>query len=327
MNSFIHTLSVRTKHFFHVCSTIRPIAWLSLYIVLVPLFALIYRALPAGEFRIPDGASDGFGSWLYYSIVTISTLGFGDYTPAHGLAQFVTACEVVFGLSIFGFFLNAVGSLKSEIDVESELEKQRLVHQKIEGEKMLLTIPIAIHKLNQFLSYCYIVTTPVEKRKQEMMEFNDKFTFNDLRDLYKPTGLPNDHTLQPAVEGLLRSAKDVSLFLDSIQTRIDLTIWPDLLEECFGFVANCQLFTSENAIIGQLSRMAASEHITAQTTAEAEKLISDAVSGWDRPVEPVKGDPMNPIIELYFFIRENGELAEKLENSFTIIAGQTRQPV
>ena len=103
--------SNRIRHFFHVISNVRPIIWIGSYIALMPVFALIYWALPDTQFRIPDGAGTDFGSWLYYSIVTITTLGFGDYTPAHGWAQAVTAIEVMCGLTILGFFLNAVGSM------------------------------------------------------------------------------------------------------------------------------------------------------------------------------------------------------------------------
>ena len=109
----LQKISDRIRHFFHVVSNIRPIVWICLYIILVPIFALIYWWLPDSQFRIPEGGSPAFGSWLYYSIVTISTLGFGDYTPAHGWAQAVTAIEVVCGLSVFGFFLNSVGSMKA----------------------------------------------------------------------------------------------------------------------------------------------------------------------------------------------------------------------
>ena len=111
------TISDRLKHFFHVVSNIRPIVWIALYVAVIPLFALIYQAIPAGQFRIPDGGTTDFGSWLYYSIVTITTLGFGDYTPTQGIAQSVTAVEVMCGLIFLGLFLNAVGSMKSEIDV------------------------------------------------------------------------------------------------------------------------------------------------------------------------------------------------------------------
>ena len=106
-------VSNKLKHFWKVVSNVRPIVWICLYICLMPLFALVYYLMPDGQFRIPQDAGTDFGSWLYYSIVTITTLGFGDYTPAHGWAQAVTAIEVMCGLIFLGFFLNSVGSMKS----------------------------------------------------------------------------------------------------------------------------------------------------------------------------------------------------------------------
>ena len=94
------------QHFWKVVSNVRPIVWICLYICLMPLFALVYYLMPDGQFRIPQDAGTDFGSWLYYSIVTITTLGFGDYTPAHGWAQAVTAIEVMCGLIFLGFFLS-----------------------------------------------------------------------------------------------------------------------------------------------------------------------------------------------------------------------------
>lgn len=76
----LHTLSVRLRHFFHIISNIRPIVWIALYVSLMPIFAYIYSQLPDYQFRVPDGADRDYGAWLYYSIVTITTLGFGDYT-------------------------------------------------------------------------------------------------------------------------------------------------------------------------------------------------------------------------------------------------------
>lgn len=104
MNATLQNLSNKTRHFFHVVSNIRPIIWIGSYVLITPIFALIYWALPDSQFRIPEGAGTDFGSWFYYSIVTITTLGFGDYTPAHGWAQAVTAVEVTCGLVFLGFF-------------------------------------------------------------------------------------------------------------------------------------------------------------------------------------------------------------------------------
>ena len=235
-------ISKKLLHFWHVVSNIRPIFWLTLYLLLVPLFALFYWFLPPGQFRIPEAGGANFGDWVYYSIVTLTTLGFGDYTPCAAGSQWITAIEVLCGLVTIGFFLNAVASMKSEIDIESELEKQRLVHQAGEKEKLEKTTSIMIFKLNQFLSYCYAVTTPLKSRSAQL-SYNPDFSKSDMVDMNKPSGLPDDHSKRSALESLMKCAASLSLFLDSLQSRIDLTIWPELLEDCFAFVANYQMLS------------------------------------------------------------------------------------
>lgn len=209
LNTNTMILSNRIRHFFHVVSNVRPIIWIGSYIALMPVFALIYWALPDAQFRIPDGAGVDFGSWLYYSIVTITTLGFGDYTPAHGWAQAVTAVEVMCGLTILGFFLNAVGSMKSEIDVDAEIEKQRQLHFAAEKDKLKKVAPLLLKRLNTFIYHCENTSTASE---------------------------------------LTKSAFNIALALDSLQTRVDLSEWPELLENCFTLVADCQLFTDDNHV-------------------------------------------------------------------------------
>lgn len=285
------TLSDRIRHFFHVVSNVRPVVWIGLYVALTPVFALIYWAMPDSQFRIPDGAGTDFGSWLYYSIVTITTLGFGDYTPAHGWAQAVTAVEVMCGLVFLGFFLNAVGSLKSEIDVASEVEKQKAVHAATEKEKLVQNTPALLHNINIFLAYCYAVTTPLAKR-QTQQSFNPDFTIDDMADMYKPSELPIDHTTMPAVSRLMRVSAKTSLCLDSVQSRVDLTLWPELLECCFAFVANAQIFSE-------------ADHLTPQVA--------------PAPAPGVK--PTQAILELDSFIRENTALARRIEVALTKLTG------
>lgn len=285
-------LSNETRHFFHVVSNIRPIVWIGLYVLLMPVFACIYWALPDGQFRIPDNAGTDFGSWLYYSIVTITTLGFGDYTPAHGWAQAVTAIEVMCGLVILGFFLNAVGSMKSEIDVNSEIEKQKRLHDEQQKQLLRRSAPGIIHLLNTFMAYCYAVTTPSDCRN-DRMEYNPDFTIDDMRDMSKPSGLPMDHTGRPAVQGLMRCADRTALALDSLQSRVDLTQWPGLLEDCFRFVANCQLFSSTDAF------------------------GHDRQNGSDDKTEEKDFTKSASVNELYHFIKDNARIAREIEVTLT----------
>lgn len=310
-------ISNRIRHFFHVLSNVRPIYWLCMYLALVPLFALLYWALPDAQFRIPDGSTTDFGSWLYYSIVTITTLGFGDYTPAHGWAQAVTAVEVMLGLVMMGLFLNAVGAMKSEIDVESEIEKQRRLHAAAEKDKLKKSIPLLLHTLNSFLAYCYAITTPATKRTADG-EYNPDFSFSDLRDLYQPANTPDEHGGCTCVEGFLETAGRTSLTLDTLQSRIDLTLWPNLLEDCFGFVANYQMFTGGGHLSERMTRLLPDGK--SMSLQEAEAKISEEIARHNDPTEVAAQSPLAPVVELYHLIKDNGKLAMNLETILTEIA-------
>ena len=72
------------------------------YVLLGLLFAFAYLALDAlsdGPFFVQPGAHRE-SEYLYFSFVTLTTLGFGDLSPAVGLPQALTALEALIG-SIF----------------------------------------------------------------------------------------------------------------------------------------------------------------------------------------------------------------------------------
>ncbi len=310
----------KIRHYFHVISEIRPLVWICIYLGLMPLFAIIYWLLPDGQFRIPDGSGTDFGSWLYYSIVTITTLGFGDYTPSGGWAQAVTVVEVMLGLAIFGFFLNAVASLKGEVEVESEIERQRLAHEALEKEKLEKNLPVIIHKINLFLSYCYAVTTPLSKRNKSAAQYNPDFTFNDMQDLFKTSGLPSDFSSRPAVESLVRCAQSTSLYIDSLQTKIDLTIWPQLLEDCFAFVAACQMLSFVED--PERSVHASGSHDESALKAEEES-ISSKIAAWKGKVTAGDDRELTRVVELYHFIKESAAKARNIEVVVTEVASKS----
>lgn len=313
-----YTFSQHFAHFFHVVSNIKPVVWIGLYICITPLFGLIYWALPDDQFRIPDGASTDYGSWLYYSIVTITTLGFGDYTPAHPGAQAITAVEVMCGLVFLGFFLNAVGSMKSEIDVESEIEKQKAIHHELERNKLEKSTPMVINAINIFLAYCYAVSTPPDKRQEKETNYDPDFTINDLSGMFEPSGLPFDRTNLPAVERLMYSAAQTSLALDSFQQRIDLSLWPDLMEECFAFVANYQLFENTDVMFRNPERITLSNGKTASADKfeELSREIAEMTPQTDLSMKP----DLRAVQELYNFIKESASKAIQIETYLAELA-------
>ncbi|MBK8976016.1 MAG: hypothetical protein IPM29_08825 [Planctomycetes bacterium] len=76
----------------------------AVYLLLAHVFANFYEAMYTyhatslyfgGSF---DRASIGFGEMLYFSLITLSTLGYGDVAPASPLARGVAVMESVVGL-------------------------------------------------------------------------------------------------------------------------------------------------------------------------------------------------------------------------------------
>jgi len=68
-------------------------------IVFAAIYAGIERALPgAFSFGADTEETRDFGRLLYFSLVTITTLGYGDVTPVHAAAQMIVSLESVVGI-------------------------------------------------------------------------------------------------------------------------------------------------------------------------------------------------------------------------------------
>ena len=57
----------------------------------------------------PKTASDPFLRMLYFSVITVTTLGFGDITPVSSAARLAVSVEAILGVVLIGLFLNALG--------------------------------------------------------------------------------------------------------------------------------------------------------------------------------------------------------------------------
>ncbi|WP_449288387.1 potassium channel family protein [Marinobacter salarius] len=74
-----------------------------LYALLVFAFALLYWFYPS-FWASPLSLIDSF----YFSVVTITTLGYGDITPQTDAARLATSAQSLSGIFVIGLFLNAI---------------------------------------------------------------------------------------------------------------------------------------------------------------------------------------------------------------------------
>ncbi|MCZ0743185.1 potassium channel family protein [Vibrio diabolicus] len=63
----------------------------------------------------PSEASGNFGRMLYLSIVTITTLGYGDIVPISDLNRFLVGLEAILGIILIGLFLNSLSQERRKV--------------------------------------------------------------------------------------------------------------------------------------------------------------------------------------------------------------------
>ncbi len=121
----------RWRHWYRRHRLLAPAAWLfwitcdygrstwrvlGVFALLAVLFALAYAAFPHSVVAVwaeGPGEPFGFGYALYFSIVTMTTLGFGDVyaAPNSALGQFLLSSQVVLGYVLLGVLVTRFAML------------------------------------------------------------------------------------------------------------------------------------------------------------------------------------------------------------------------
>jgi uncharacterized protein YjbI with pentapeptide repeats len=92
-----------------------------IYLALIPVFALVYSFV---DLDLGDHNKEGPITYLYFSVVSITTLGYGDILPCSSAAQITAASEALLGLILIGLFLNALSMQHSQEIEKIEQEKK-----------------------------------------------------------------------------------------------------------------------------------------------------------------------------------------------------------
>ncbi|MEO0322691.1 MAG: potassium channel family protein [Myxococcota bacterium] len=86
-------------------------AGIAVYLLLAVVCAIAFRwieTMQPGSFR---GVAEGNLWPPYYSVVVITTLGFGDITPVGSMARALTACEAIIGQLYVAIFIGRLVGL------------------------------------------------------------------------------------------------------------------------------------------------------------------------------------------------------------------------
>jgi ABC-type amino acid transport substrate-binding protein len=88
-----------------------------------------------GSQAISDSYLPGIFEALWWGIVTVSTVGYGDFTPETWLGRFVGALVILIGLGIFGLYIAKVSSLMTIKKIKSNIVKPVDLKDKIVATK------------------------------------------------------------------------------------------------------------------------------------------------------------------------------------------------
>jgi voltage-gated potassium channel len=116
----LDTASLFEEFFERAAKLVAPaFAFLTFYSLLVIVFAAIYSIVDGWSshphFRI-EGVlrTITFPESLYFSLTTLSTVGYGDISPASNIARFLIAIEIVCGVLLLLFGFNEIISYSRE---------------------------------------------------------------------------------------------------------------------------------------------------------------------------------------------------------------------
>ncbi|MFH0776624.1 MAG: potassium channel family protein [Patescibacteria group bacterium] len=85
--------------------------WGMTVLLFITFFAAIYALLDftSSTSMFADyPARTGFFDYFYFSVVTFTTLGYGDITPITVAEKMVVGCEVLLGFTMLGIFINLI---------------------------------------------------------------------------------------------------------------------------------------------------------------------------------------------------------------------------
>lgn len=113
----------------------QPKVYGNLYIILIVVCALIYWNIQGFKGTQVLNILDAF----YFSIITITTLGYGDIVPIFPLTRVIAALQALLGVGLIGLFLASLGS-EAKFKRNQNLRQNLLDHYKRIKREIALNI-------------------------------------------------------------------------------------------------------------------------------------------------------------------------------------------
>jgi hypothetical protein len=116
----VHSFLVTGRAWAH-----RIAAAVAVYLLLGLIWARLYELLEQfapGSFRIPEGEHLSTAGFIYFSFVTLATIGYGDFSPVHIIARNLAVLEAITGQLYMVILISRLVSERLAERMENKLE-------------------------------------------------------------------------------------------------------------------------------------------------------------------------------------------------------------
>ena len=290
-----------------------PTFWGVCYFGAIPVFALIYWLLPYYWFGYgceTNSLSNLLNS-IYFSTITITTLGYGDIYPVHYIAKFVVILESLLGIFAIGLFLNAVALRKSKIDAKAEKRRNEIRYLTDEKVKLRRQYVVIEPYLKTYVEYATMVSTPIKKRGSEL-NYNPDFDFHDLYDLYNPSLRLADNFTEPVISHFYKSLHNLEQRIETMLSIVDLSLWPDLENKLLSIIRQFRELDFESAILSYINLRSGNGPATIAQ--------SDLIKNWKEEVKYYPSNAINSAVALYYLIKGTVPLVQEVDTQLLDIS-------
>ena len=268
-----------------------------LYLLLIPVFATVYYFFP-----LIIGSGRSYIECLYFSTVTITTLGYGDIVPRGELGRIVTAIQSLLGVILIGLFLNAIASARSDFIREKQGEKEARAYIESERSRLVGHFTLLRPIIERYRICATQVSQPIDSKEQS---YSPSFTLNDMRDLYKPTRLMTEGYMRPAIDGYFNALASLHGEISDLIKNVDLRCFENIQVNCLNIVRVINDFDYSEAILSAQHTTAGSDKLS--------DLVSKMLAEYEGDYRPAGSNIIDGYIVLYHQIKMVMELLSAFE--------------
>lgn len=306
--------------------SLSPAVYGTVYLALIPSFALLYTLLPNMTF---NHENVGFFEAMYFSAITVTTTGFGDVTPTNTFTRAFVMVEAVIGVVLIGLFLNAINYQRQQLidEVMDKYEAKKelsFAFARLRSHDSLITLNMNtyLNRVNQLLGI-EAPQTPVAQSDSEgennLAEptgndnaevpshllgihepIPDVFNFADLQHLFNASSRLTDDPRKPQIWYYYQSLDDLINSIENLLRETDLCRWGDLETLCITFLSDIKSYDSSSYVLAEPNFEKQLADIQAQRQQDM-LLIGEFPR--DKTVELSSENSLNPYIILFMGIQ------------------------